>query len=116
MVTLEDYHVLGRDSNGDIGIIYGQVNDIHAEELLIMDFNDYRNLRNIGDTLYRADEEGFIMESPFLRQNYLEMSNVHIGDELIRLIEISREFESHQKLIHAADETLSKAVNEIGRV
>ena len=29
---------------------------------------------------------------------------------------ISSSLESHQRLIHAADETLSKAVNEIGRV
>ncbi len=116
LVTLEGYHVLGRDGNGNIGIIYGDENHIHAGEVLITDFNEYRNLRNLGETLYEAEEAGFIMESPFLRQGYLEMSNVHIGDELVRLIEISREFESHQKLIHAADETLSKAVNEVGRV
>lgn len=50
-----------------------------------------------------------------IRQGFLEMSNVNIIDEMVKMIEISREFEANQKLLHAADETLSKAVNEIGR-
>lgn len=35
---------------------------------------------------------------------------------MVRMIEISREFESNQKILQSMDETLRKAVNEIGKV
>ena len=57
-----------------------------------------------------------IVEDPGVMQNYLESSNVDFTGEIVKMIEISREFQSNQKMIQAADETLSKAVNEIGRL
>jgi flagellar basal-body rod protein FlgG len=81
----------------------------------ISDFADYQNLTSMGNTLFTSDEAPFVIEGE-VKQGFLESSNVVIVDELVRMIEISREFEANQKLLHAADETLSKAVNEVGRV
>lgn len=81
----------------------------------ISDFADYQNLTSMGNTLFTSDEAPFVIEGE-VKQGFLESSNVVIVDELVRMIEISREFEANQKLLHAADETLSKAVNEAGRV
>ena len=81
----------------------------------ISDFEDYQNLTSMGNTLFTSDEAPFVIEGE-VKQGFLESSNVVIVDELVRMIEISREFEANQKLLHAADETLSKAVNEAGRV
>jgi len=114
--TMEGHLVLGVDENGNIGLIYGENNSVDGGQLLITDFNDYNNLNNIGDTLFTSNEAGYRLMDGEVRQGFLEMSNVRIGDELVKLIELAREFESSQKLLHAADETLSKAVNEIGRV
>lgn len=59
--------------------------------------------------LVQADE--FI-----LRQGFLEQSNINPLDELVKMIEISRSFESNQRVIQSLDETLGKAVNEVGRL
>lgn len=80
----------------------------------ITDFADYSALESIGDTLFTG-AGGFQVQGE-VRQGFLEMSNVSTVDEVVKMIEIARAFESNQKVLHAADETLSKAVNEVGRV
>lgn len=107
LTTVEGYLVLGGDK-GEYSYL--------TTDLLVTDFDNYDGLINIGDTLFTSNTEGFTMLNPELRQGFLELSNVTIVDEVVKLIEVSREFESNQKLLHTADETLSKAVNEIGRV
>lgn len=81
---------------------------------LITDFDDYGNLNSLGDTFFTG-VGGYNIEDE-VKQGFLEMSNVESVDEIVKLIEIARQFESNQRVLHAADETLSKAVNEIGRV
>jgi len=108
LVTTEGYQVLSDDSKGDAAY--------PGYSLLITDFDDYDDLVSIGDTLFVSNDQGYTIQNSDVRQGFLETSNVTIVDEIVKLIEISREFESNQKLLHAADETLNKAVNEIGRV
>src|SRR5690606_25348519 len=76
----------------------------------ISDFDNYQNLESLGNTLFTSNEAPIAIEGE-VKQGFLESSNVDIVDELVRMIEISREFEANQKLLHAADETLNKAVN-----
>ena len=44
------------------------------------------------------------------------MSNVNVVSEMVEMITISRAYESNQKIIQSIDETLDKAVNNIGSV
>lgn len=81
----------------------------------INDFENYQNLNRIGDTLFTSDDIPIEIEGE-VRQGFLERSNVDVIDELVKMIEISREFEANQKVLLAADETLNKAVNDVGRV
>lgn len=81
----------------------------------INDFDDYQNLNRIGDTLFTSDTAPFVIDGE-VKQGFLESSNVDVINEIVKMIEISREFEANQKVLHAADETLNKAVNEVGRV
>ncbi len=81
----------------------------------INDFDDYQNLNRIGNTLFTSDFAPIEIEGE-VKQGFLESSNVDIIDEIVKMIEISREFEANQKVLHAADETLNKAVNEVGRI
>lgn len=81
---------------------------------LITDFADYSTLESIGDTLFTG-AGGFQIQGE-IRQGFLERSNVDVVSQVVKMIEISRQFESNQRVLHAADETLSKAVNEVGRV
>jgi len=45
-----------------------------------------------------------------------EASNVNALDEMVKLMEISRSFESNQRILQSLDETLGKAVNELGKL
>ena len=51
-----------------------------------------------------------------VRQNYLEASNVQVADEMVNMITISRAYQAGQKVINTIDETLDKAVNQVGNV
>lgn len=114
LVTMEGNKVLGKDDNGEIGYVYGtEINE--GKNLLITDFTDYTGLHNIGGTIYTGDNEYVSVDSD-VRRGFLEMSNAIVGDELIRMMEAARQFEVNQKLLHTADESLNKAVNEVGRV
>lgn len=114
LLTSDGYPVLGLDSDGQVTNIFMNDGELSAD-FLIRDFNDYQSLDSIGETNYTSPVEGQIVEGEVM-QGFLEMSNVIMVDEMVKLIEISREFSANQKLIHTADETLNKAVNEIGRV
>ena len=55
------------------------------------------------------------IEEVRVRQGHLEMANVNVVKEMIDLIAVMRAYEANQKIIQAHDETLGKAVNEMGR-
>lgn len=125
LVTMEGYPVMGVDTFGNITPI--NINDQNfmvdnrgnilnqGLSFLIADFDDYQALVSQGDTLF-VSEAGYNVIEGEISQGYLEQSNVQIADEMVRMIEISREFESNQKILQSMDETLRKAVNEIGKV
>jgi flagellar basal-body rod protein FlgF len=48
-------------------------------------------------------------------QGGLEESNVNAVEELVSLIDLSRQYEAAQKVVHAMDDATKQAVNEIGR-
>lgn len=49
-----------------------------------------------------------------VRQGYLEASNVISMDEMVRMIETMRHFESGQKIVQGYDELLEKALRKFG--
>lgn len=51
-----------------------------------------------------------------VRQGALEKSNVNVTNEMVNMMQIMRNFESNQKILQAIDETLGKAVNDVGTV
>ncbi len=126
LATLEGHLVMGTDPTGQISPInlynsnfqvdnHGNIMD-HNIKLLIADFDDYQALETLGDTIFLADGMNYNNINGEIIQGHLEMSNVEVVDEIVKLIEISREFESNQKILNAMDETLNRAVNEIGKV
>ncbi len=116
LVTMEGHPVLGIDEFGQEGTITIEDEQEMNFNFLISDFNNYQELVSNGDTTFIAGGGQAEVIEGEIKQGFLENSNVRIADELVKMIEISREFEANQKLLHTADETLNKAVNEIGRV
>ena len=51
-----------------------------------------------------------------VKQGYLEQSNVNSIEEMVDLLITLRRFESLQKTIKTHDDSISKAVNELGRI
>lgn len=89
--------------------------------LKIVDFLNYNDLENLGDGIYLNKtqnniNEEFSVEDYILVQGFKEGSNVNVLDEMVKMIEISRMFESNQRVIRSIDEMLSKAVNEVGKL
>ena len=123
LITSQGYQVLGENgpitvSGGDIVVQQdGEVSDANgsAGRLSIVDFDNPESLRKIGGPLYLHIGENNNITSArefTLQQGYLEKSNVNPSEEMIKMIEAYRNFESVQKAIQSMDEITSKLVND----
>jgi flagellar basal-body rod protein FlgF len=119
LVTMEGYQVVGVAPNGQAITPIFSDSEGNLEwdiSILITGIPESAELERMGETLFRSvNNEGEQLETNVI-QGYLEMSNVSVSDEMVKLIQVAREFEANQKALATSDETLNKAVNEIGRV
>ncbi len=98
--------------NGEI-----MVNGNLANTIFLGEFKNPENLQKVGRNLYASiDEMPEIAENPRLKAGFIEESNVNAVDEMVRMIDASRAFETYQKVIQSIDEINSKSANEIGRL
>lgn len=89
----------------------------YVDTLKIVDFEDYDYIKKFGENLYDIVDGAVETEATAkVQQGYLEMSNINVVKEMVEMINISRTYESNQKLIQTADEMLEKTVNDVGRV
>lgn len=84
-------------------------------QFLISTPEDLQALESQGDTLFTGPVGGTMVNAR-LSQGYLENSNVSMADMMVELMQVSREFEANQKILHASDDTLRKTVNEVGKL
>lgn len=80
-----------------------------------VNFQNYDELKKVGDNLYEGANP-IEVNNVGIRQKSLEKSNVNVINEMVNMMTIMRTFESNQKVVQAMDETLGKAVNEVGSV
>lgn len=125
LVTAKGYYVLGENgiiqlSGSDFTVTRdGTIiqNGEVVDRLLITQFQNPESLRKNGENLFSATPgsvvEGFNGE---VLQNYLEQSNAEAIREMVDMIALMRSYEANQRVINAIDDTLGKAVNEVGRV
>lgn len=77
----------------------------------IVDFEDYNYIEAYGENLYRAVDGAVTTDSTAaVNQGYIESSNINVVTEMVDMINISREYESNQKIVNAIDEMLGKMV------
>ncbi|MTI46852.1 flagellar basal-body rod protein FlgG [Sporosalibacterium faouarense] len=134
LVTSDGHFVLDEDDNTIVidqemkdlsideqGYITAKDEDDETVELgrlKIVDFMNSEGLLSEGRNLYKATEasgeeiaiDADEMDSSIL-QGYLEMSNVQVVDEMIKMISAQRAYETSSKTIQAADEMLQGANN-----
>ena len=95
---------------------------IYQDEVLvgqigITDFEDYNYLAKYGENLYDLTEGGTLIPADALiDQGYIETSNVNIISEMVNMITITRAYQAGQKVMNSIDQSLDKAVNQVGRV
>lgn len=127
MVTSDGFTVLG--SRGPIkiekenvvvkedgGIV---VDGNPVDDLMIVDLPSPDAVKKVGGNLFaptgaplpRKNAEG-----AEVIQGFLEGSNVNVVRDMTMLIEISRAYESYQKVVQSLNEVLSRSVNEISRL
>jgi len=86
-----------------------------AGKIAVVDFENRGALRKEGQSYFRYTGEGK-GEAPAarveIRQNYLERSNVNPTEEMIKMLEAYRAFESTQKAIQCIDEITRRLVND----
>jgi flagellar basal-body rod protein FlgG len=98
--------------NGDV-----MVDGALADRIKMVDFPPGTPLQKIGNGLLVADASAAIPSpSARVRQGYLEAANVEAVTEMAAMISTLRAFEASQRAFQATDETLDKAINEVGRV
>lgn len=124
LVTLTGDRVLGE--NGPIVLMGKQVSvdeaggvysdGVFVDRLRTATFTDLNVLEKQGDSYFKASQT--VNEIPIkgiIQQGFIEGANVNAVSEMVSLINIFRTYEANQKIVQAQDETLGKAVNEVGR-
>lgn len=88
-----------------------------TQKLMTVDFNDddYKTLSPIGDN-YITTANPIYDARVNIIQGVLESSSVDATEEMTKLMEVKRQFETNQKFIKIQDEIVQKAATEIGRV
>lgn len=111
LVNQSGFRVL--DENGEHIFVEGEVD---ANQLLVVSFENPQEMSKEGNGLFFAPEEAGVPEEGvgFVHKGYIEKSNVNAVWEMTRMISAVRLFEAGQSAIQAQDETLEKAVNQVG--
>lgn len=92
-------------------------NNATVARIQVTDFEDYDYLEKYGETYYRPVEGAVTRPGAAeIKSGYLEMSNVQVVSEMVNMINITRAYETNQKIIQTYDTTLETAVTQIGRL
>lgn len=99
----------------ELGNIYQ--NDQVVARLGVVDVADYNYIEHYGENMYQLVQGGQVTASDAkVNQGFIEMSNVNVVNEMVDMITIARAYQAGQKVINSIDDTLDKAVNQVGKV
>ena len=123
LVNQNGDQVLGQ--NGPITLIGGDLsigrdgqiseNGSPGDKLMIVDFIKPQFLRKEGMNycVYVGKEQDILTsEKADIQHQYIEKSNVNVTEEMMKMVDAFRAFESIQKAIQNADDITSKLVND----
>ncbi len=76
---------------------------------------DYYYLEKYGENMWQTiDGATEIPSNAQIYSGYLEQSNVETVQEMVNMIAINRQYEINQKVVQTMDDSLQKAVNDLG--
>ena len=95
---------------------FGYIDGTNAQ-LVIRSFDgDLDNLTMMDNSYFTGAGLGQNNGDLSIHQGYLESANIDMADIMVDMMEISREYEANQKVLHSSNETLQKATNQVGKV
>ena len=106
------------DKNGNISVGLG-LGNVPVGKIGVIDFVNGEKLEKIGNGLLRPLNEkikGIEPKQTQLRQGFIEQSNVKSVDEMTKMIQTVRAFETYQKVIQTLDQVEERSVNTLGRI
>ena len=93
------------------------VDGMHTQDVQVTNFQDLNYLSKYGENLYTPLEGATeIVTNAQVYSGYLEQSNVSVVNEMVQMISVSRAYETNQKIVQTMDDSLDKAVNDLGRL
>jgi flagellar hook protein FlgE len=106
----EEGYVTAIYSNGELTPVY---------QLVLADFASYDGLTKMGQNLYaESRESGQALEGipstgrlGSISPNSLEMANVDIAEEFVKMITTQRAFQANSRVITPSDEILQEVIN-----
>lgn len=100
------------DKAGNVATANGVVNKLN-----VINFSDTNSLRKEGNDLFNTTAGSKAV--PFageVVQGSVEHSNVNIIKQMVNMMETNRNYESNQRVAKMFDDSLNKAVNDVGKV
>jgi flagellar basal-body rod protein FlgG len=100
------------------------VDGTESNRLLLSQWEPER-MSKLGEGLFVRDEAALEMEAEngaavpaetSVSQGFLEEANTKVVEEMVNMITVTRAYEANQKAIQVQDDSLNKAINEVGRV
>lgn len=125
LVTNQGYYVLDQNGNpiqtNGMDFIVSQEGMLQFEgeniQLGIAYFADANSLTKEGDNLFSGEADDLPANATYtVQQGALEQSNVDSLKVMTEMMQAYRMFETNQRVLKAYDESMGKAVNEIGRI
>ena len=98
----------------------GQINidNEPVATLRVVDFDDLSKLKKIANNLFAPELPNIQprqAENFQIKHGFLERSNVNPVEEMVNMIVYFRNYEADSRILQAQDDTLRRAVNDVGR-
>lgn len=90
-----------------------------VDKIKLVDVSDKSDVYKVGLNYFKLREHmiGEVLDfTGNIFQGHIERSNVDAVTEMIKMIELNRNYESSQKVVTTIDEMLGKVASEVGRV
>lgn len=89
-----------------------------VDQIQLYEIMNKTQVERMGNGCFRPKIDGIVeeMDKVQLKLGYVEGSNVNAIGEMVKMIQIYREFEANQRALKTQDDTVDKAVNDVGRV
>jgi len=118
LLTLQNYKVLSKEGkNIKLSDVPKELEDIKIEKDGKIKYLDKTNLKlREAGTISIVTSTSEIIENPDVKQGYVEESNVAMHEELFNMVPVRRNFEANRQLFLIQSDSLSRTIQELGRV